>query len=109
MKRHDERAVHGRAWVRLAPERNPAKAELAYHELGSLPFAIWREHDAGIEAASVHEGHGRALAQRHLVPAAGERKRLPQADDTCTADGDVFGFGHGERSIPDCYAFAARV
>src|SRR5512146_2657396 len=96
MQRHDERAVHGRAWVCLAPKRDTAKAELAHHELGGLPLAIWGEHGAGIETASMHEGYGRALAQRHLVPAAGKRERLPQADHASAADGDVFGFGHGE-------------
>src|SRR5262245_61793391 len=109
MKRHDERAVHGRAWVRLAPKRDPAKAELTHHELGGLRLAIWSEHGAGIEAASVYEGHGRRLAQRPSMPAAGGRERLPKANDTCAADGDVFGFGHGERSIPERYAFAAWV
>src|SRR5262245_29449876 len=99
MKRHDERAVHGRAWGRLAPKRGPATGELTYDERGGLRVAIWSEHGAGIEAASVHEGHGRALAQRHSMPAAGERERLPKANDTCAADGDVFGFGHSERSI----------
>jgi hypothetical protein len=96
LERHDERAIGHRAWVRRAPEREAAAAKIAHDQLGALLLAIRREHGAGIEAAAVDEGDGRALAQRRFVPSAREGQPLPQADDTCTADGDLLAWGMTE-------------
>ena len=67
----------------------------------------------------MREGHRRALADGHLVAAARERQRLPQADDAGAADGDVaLLVGHcgffskglaAKRLIPERHAFAAWV
>ena len=93
---HDERAVGDRAWVGRAPKREAAMAKIAHDELGGFLLAVRREHGAGIEAARMRERRWRALAQRHFVSAARQRERLPQADDTGAADGDVACFGHDE-------------
>ena len=77
MQRDDERAVGLGAGIGLPPQREAAAAELAHDGLGAFLLAVWREHGAGIEAAAMGEGLWRALAERHAVPAAGERQRLP--------------------------------
>ena len=70
LQRHDERAVGHSTGIGRAPKREAAAAKIAHDQLGGFLLAVRREHGAGIEAASVGERHGRALAHGHLVAAA---------------------------------------
>src|SRR6476619_5842260 len=119
MQRHDERAVGRRSGIGRTPQREATATEVAHDEFSAFLLAIRREHGAGIEAAAMHEWHRRALADCHSVPAASKRKRLPKADHTGAADGDVaLLVGHcgffskglaAKRLIPERHAFAAWV
>src|SRR4051812_24927705 len=81
VERHDERAVGGGAWIGLAPKRETSQAELAHDAIGAFLLAIWGEHGAGIEAARMRKGCGRALAKGDVVSPARKRQRLPETDD----------------------------
>ena len=70
LQRHDERAVGYSTRIGRAPKREAAAAKIAHDQLGGFLLAVRREHGAGIEAASMGEWHGRALAHGHLVAAA---------------------------------------
>ena len=109
MQRHDQRAVCDRARIDFAPQSKSAQAKLAHHDLRGLLLAIRGKHSAGVETAPVHEGHGRALVQRNLVPVARQRQRLPETDDSGAANGNGLGLRHDWKLVAQCDAFAAWV
>ena len=78
----DDAAVRLQRRIEVAPQRDALAAELAQHGGRRFRLALGRQHDAAVETRRVGERLGADFDQANAMAGAGQRQRLPEAEDS---------------------------